>query len=504
MTGSPLSFHGLIRTPITAAIFSLFALSGCGGGGSDTATTAPEVKKDTTAPVITITGANPLKHAYGSDYVELGATALDAVDGVVEVSVEGGVNIDMMNDYIITYTATDKAGNKATEKRTVSVEDLTAPVITLNGDNEVGLVQFDTYQELGAIAQDDVDGALTVEAPSGEIDSTKLGSYPLTYSIADNAGNTATTVRTVVVREQKPFITTWDTTKFGVSGNDQIKITTNSIENGGEFEYNYTVDWGDGTTSENLTGDYTHTYDNAVPGYQTGSGVYTVQISGIFPQIYSYALSGMDMEKIVSIEQWGDIKWLSFNGAFADAINMVSNAQDTPDLRFVTDMYEAFAGAELFNGNVQNWDVSKVTDMAGMFINNKNFNQNIGNWNVSAVTNMDGMFFGASIFNQNIGNWDVSQVEETYSMFEGALAFDQNLSSWDVSSATRMEKMFSNSGLSQTNYDAILTSWSQLTLKQGVEFGAGTIHYSSSSQDARNVLTSAPNFWLITDGGVAP
>ncbi|PKF62156.1 hypothetical protein CW745_07100 [Psychromonas sp. psych-6C06] len=498
MTRLPISFSN--KAPLTALVLSLTALSGCGGGGGS----APEVKKDTTAPVITVTGANPLKHAYGRDYVELGATALDAVDGVVEVSVEGGVNSDMMNDYIITYTATDKAGNKATEKRTVSVEDLTAPVITLNGDNEVGLVQFDTYQELGAIAQDDVDGALTVEAPSGEIDSTKLGSYPLTYSITDNAGNAATTVRTVVVRKQKPFITTWDTTKSGFSANDQIKITTNSIDNGGEFTYDYNVDWGDGTTSENLTGDYTHTYDNTVPGYQTGPGVYTVTIRGVFPQTNFDSLIQHDAEKLISIEQWGDIKWLSFQGAFGETVNMVSHAQDTPDLRLVQSMREAFAGALMFNSSIEHWDVSNVTDMSALFAYTDSFNQDLSTWDVSSVTKTGEMFAGAKAFNRDISNWDVSQVEETYSMFEGALAFDQNLSSWDVSSATRMEKMFSNSGLSQTNYDAILTSWSQLTLKQGVEFGAGTINYSSSSQDARNVLTSAPNFWLITDGGVAP
>jgi hypothetical protein len=51
---------------------------------------------------------------------------------------------------------------------------------------------------------------------------------------------------------QPEFITTWQTTK----SYESITIPTNP-EVG---EYNYTVDWGDGTISKNVTADADHQY----------------------------------------------------------------------------------------------------------------------------------------------------------------------------------------------------------------------------------------------------
>jgi len=51
-----------------------------------------------------------------------------------------------------------------------------------------------------------------------------------------------------------------------------------------------------------------------------------------------------------------------------------------------------FYGAEKFNGDIRNWNVSKVTDMNGTFEDAKVFNQDISNWNTSNVENMYHMF----------------------------------------------------------------------------------------------------------------
>jgi hypothetical protein len=75
---------------------------------------------DTTPPVITVNGVNPVTVALNSVYTDAGATALDAVDGPVAVVMTGSVNTTIGN-YTITYTATDKAGNIATATRTVNV-----------------------------------------------------------------------------------------------------------------------------------------------------------------------------------------------------------------------------------------------------------------------------------------------------------------------------------------------------------------------------------------------
>tara|TARA_R110000782_G_scaffold59728_4_gene123777 strand:+ start:262 stop:873 length:612 start_codon:yes stop_codon:yes gene_type:complete len=77
---------------------------------------------DALAPVITITGANPLALAVGVTYVELGASAFDAYDGAaVNVAISGTVDHTTAGAYTITYTATDATGNVATATRTVNV-----------------------------------------------------------------------------------------------------------------------------------------------------------------------------------------------------------------------------------------------------------------------------------------------------------------------------------------------------------------------------------------------
>ncbi len=83
---------------------------------------------DQTAPVITLTGANPLQLTVGATFTDPGATAVDDVDGAVTVSVNmTGLNVNAVGSYTVTYTATDKAGNIATVTRTVNVVSVEIP-----------------------------------------------------------------------------------------------------------------------------------------------------------------------------------------------------------------------------------------------------------------------------------------------------------------------------------------------------------------------------------------
>ncbi|WP_439128330.1 BspA family leucine-rich repeat surface protein [Polaribacter sp.] len=309
------------------------------------------------------------------------------------------------------------------------------------------------------------------------------------------------------------FITTWETTRT----DQNIIIPTNS-----DFTYNYNVSWGDGTTSNNQTGDANHTYAE--------KGTYTVSITGTFPAIYFYREifnSTFDNNKknIKTIESWGNNQWKSMRRAFRGCDLLTINATDNPNLTNVSDMLQMFYnaskvnpntsnwnvsnvtnmkamfyGAKDFNQDVSNWDVSNVTDMGFMFYNAINFNQNISNWNVSKVTKMDLMFELAVSFNQDISNWDVSSVTDTNRMFRNATNFNQNLGIWNISNVLDMNKMFQFSGLTTNNYDAILTGWSSQNVKQNVTLGAEGINYCNA-ENARAVLIDAPNNWTINDGG---
>ncbi|MBI5222058.1 MAG: DUF5011 domain-containing protein [Candidatus Magasanikbacteria bacterium] len=82
---------------------------------------------DTTAPVITLTGDAEVTLTVGGTYTELGATAVDAVDGSAVVQTTGSVDTAVIGDYTITYTATDVANNTATATRIVHVVAASTP-----------------------------------------------------------------------------------------------------------------------------------------------------------------------------------------------------------------------------------------------------------------------------------------------------------------------------------------------------------------------------------------
>ncbi len=96
----------------------------------------PPPPADTTAPVITILGANPVDVTQGSVYNDAGAAALDAVDGVVAVTTVSTVNTAVIGTYTVTYTAADAAGNTATAVRMVNVVVTPSPPPTTPPDDD--------------------------------------------------------------------------------------------------------------------------------------------------------------------------------------------------------------------------------------------------------------------------------------------------------------------------------------------------------------------------------
>ncbi|MGE5356173.1 MAG: BspA family leucine-rich repeat surface protein [Deltaproteobacteria bacterium] len=234
-----------------------------------------------------------------------------------------------------------------------------------------------------------------------------------------------------------PFITTWKSDNPGSSCNSCITIPTFPGET-----YNYDVDWdNDGTFDEfGITGNVTHDFGSA--------GTYTIQIRGIFPRIFFNGQG--DNEKIISIDQWGDIAWSSMVSAFYSCINMNLIAEDIPDLSSVTQLTDMFGACNLFNpiGNASiafsNWNTQNITDMSGMFAETLIFNQPIGNWNTGVVQAMGGMFQGAIAFNQNLNSWNTENVTDMNGMFSEAHSFNQSLDGWNTGNVTDMSLMFQN------------------------------------------------------------
>jgi hypothetical protein len=77
-------------------------------------------------------------------------------------------------------------------------DDTAPPTVTVTGANPMYISLNGTYAELGATATDEEDGTVTA-TPSGTVDVDAAGTYTITYTATDAAGNTGTAKRTVIV-----------------------------------------------------------------------------------------------------------------------------------------------------------------------------------------------------------------------------------------------------------------------------------------------------------------
>ena len=200
--GETVSSSGSVDTD-TVGTYTITYSASDAAGNTSTATRTVNVV-DTTAPVITITGDNPVTVELGETYSDAGATATDL--DTVSVSVSGTVDVGVVGSYTKTYTATDASGNTATATRTVNVVDTTAPVVTVTGDNPATVELGETYTDAGATATDFSQTQTLVT--TGSVDTDTVGTYTITYTATDASGNTATATRTVnVVDTTAPVIT---------------------------------------------------------------------------------------------------------------------------------------------------------------------------------------------------------------------------------------------------------------------------------------------------------
>ena len=165
---------------------------------------------DTTPPVISLTGSASVTVQAGATFNDPGATASDTFEGnlTANIVVTGSVNTGVLGVYQLRYNVSDSSGNAAQERiRTVTVVDTTPPVITLLGDATVEVIVGNEFNDPGATATDSFEGNLTANiVVTGSVDTNTVGTYQLTYNVADSSGNQATArVRVVNVVESANF-----------------------------------------------------------------------------------------------------------------------------------------------------------------------------------------------------------------------------------------------------------------------------------------------------------
>lgn len=174
-------------------------------GNTDSASFTITVQ-DTLSPTLTLPD-NIVTEATSSSgaAVSFTVTAQDAVDSTENIEIvcnpESG-SVFPLGETTVECEATDNAGNSATGSFTVTIEDTTAPALTLPDDIIEEATSADgAVVEFTATAEDGVDGALDVECAPASGGTFAIGQTTVECQATDTAGNAAQGSFTVTVQD---------------------------------------------------------------------------------------------------------------------------------------------------------------------------------------------------------------------------------------------------------------------------------------------------------------
>ncbi|NMS89879.1 DUF5011 domain-containing protein [Clostridioides difficile] len=179
---------------------------------------------------------NDLKIPRGSSFDPMqGVRSIDNIDGDVTelVTVEGEVNVNVIGQYTLKYSAPDKSGNITTINRTITVVDTGSPIISGADNKTINLLE-ELDLRAGVTAMDDIDGDLTDSITiEGTVDNTIPGDNSIVYTVEDKSKNKSIVNRIITVVDNiAPILSgvedciveygsTFDS-KAGVTANDNI------------------------------------------------------------------------------------------------------------------------------------------------------------------------------------------------------------------------------------------------------------------------------------------
>ena len=379
------------------------------------------------------------------------------------------------------------------------------PVISLVGSSTIYLGVGDTFTDAGATAEDSIDGDITSSiTSSGTVDTATEGTYLITYTVSDAAGNSVSITRTVIVSlDLPPTITLTGSSTItllvgdtyiedGCVATDQedgditASITTSGtvdVSNAGSYTLVYSVsDSGNNFVSVTRTVIVDPLPDTTPPTITlTGSSTVNLTVGDTFTDPGAIATDNIDGDITSSVLISGSVDTssagtytISYNvsDAAGNAATVVRRTvivsaavSNSGNISFVngtcqcpnatvgdtvvingttyTAVNNSTIAGQIANGNV-NLCTTLVTDMSELFRANDSFNSDISFWDTSNVTNMQSMFYGATSFNSDISSWDTLNVTDMTLMFRAANIFNQNIGNWNTSSVTNMNEMFRN------------------------------------------------------------
>ncbi|MDE3268806.1 MAG: BspA family leucine-rich repeat surface protein [Pseudomonadota bacterium] len=289
-------------------------------------------------------------------------------------------------------------------------------------------------------------------------------------------------VATAALATGAPYVSVWE---FSGDSNELVLPLPSG------YEYNFTVDWGDGTQGE-VTAyddpDARHLYDEA--------GKYTVKITGLV-QAWSFWKHSASKDHIVAVTDLGNVGWVNFFGAFTACANLTTVAGGVTDK--VTDMRYMFFQAEQATPDVSKWDTAAVERMDGMFWGATAAQPDVSQWDTANLVSARRMFQDARQAQPDVSQWDTSKLEDMSYMFAYARAADPDMAKWNFAAVKQMGRMLLSVRLTTALYSAMLIRLAATSFHSSIVLHAGYSKFNALGRVARDTLVSRG--WRIYDGG---
>lgn len=226
------------------------------------------IGNDAIKPVITLNGPANITAELNNPYNDLGANAMDNIQGDISNSIQTIHNIDItqLGYYTIKYFVTDMYGNTSdTVIRNVHIViNNNGPKLTLIGNDTMSVEVYSDFTEPGYSAYSNLNIDITAQVQrTGTVDTRIVGNYTLEYSITDAYGMKAEKKRLVqVVDIQKPVVSSF-------SGKDTVVHQIGTAFDDGKYVQVTDNYWNNmlpvrisGSINSSKVGSYTLTYRN--------------------------------------------------------------------------------------------------------------------------------------------------------------------------------------------------------------------------------------------------
>ncbi len=144
------------------------------------------------------------------------------------------------------------SSGKQNNETTQTQKDTEKPKIQLFGDATITLTVGDKYEELGAIAIDNIDGDISKKIKiTSNVDTKTAGTYKVKYTAIDTSNNKASITREVIVKEKPKEEKKEETKKEETKPNTNTNNTTNNNNNTNNSTNNTTNNNSNNTTNSN-------------------------------------------------------------------------------------------------------------------------------------------------------------------------------------------------------------------------------------------------------------